>query len=590
MLEHASVSRTDPWGQILDEIYEPAGAGLGERIVALGPECVPLAASVRRRRAGSLTGAGDTLYLATPATATAARLRALDSEAAPSSGNWGVVAGADATGVEFALAKLQATPRPAPVQWAAVDGIHRRLVIDGDECAWSHEHIVAALTRARLLVLVAHGEGAHANLGGVVVCGVVGDRERVAGRPITGGCIAGRRCKRARPGVVVIPARSIRATEAVLVSCNSFLVAPELYPSNSSLLLALIDGHARTVVGSRAPVDVGPGTLDHVLETLAESPTWAAVVGRLNDGGTPPGPFAVHGRPSERPPRLRPARPAPPSPRAWPAERAALEAAARRVESAGLLEAGFAATLRDAGGVEPAAEALRTMSRARTRATLRLQAAWSGLARDPLARPSPPTQLSHELAGDARAWTEAVHGLVAAQQTGVDLSAALGYGRRPVRRAPHGPCPRCHTTTDVVVLGAMSAGAALRRLWCCPVCGVLDGWAGGGLRCHLTVPPMLAGAAELTFRLRISGADRSRPPWRPDAPVPVAVTVKDKARGVTVWRSTLTLEAARPWVTVTTGHRAADFAPDLHTVSALAVGPFSIAAARRRFARGEVVR
>ena len=340
MLEHACGSRTDPWGQILHETYEPAGAGLGERIVALGPECAPLAESVRRRGAGAVTGAGDTLYLATPATATAARLRALDSEAASSTGGWGVVAGADAAAVHFALAKLQATPRPAPVGWAAVDGIHRRVVIDGDECVWSDEHIVLALTRARLLVLIAHGEGAHANLSGVVVCGVVGDRERVAGRPITGGCIPGRRCKRARPGVVVIPARSIRATEAILVSCNSFLVAPELYPSNSSLLLALVDGHARTVVGTRAPVDVGPGTLEHVVETLAVSPTWAAVVERLNDGGTRPGPFAVHGRPSECPPRLRARRPNGFSDPVWPAERTALQAAARRVESAGLLEAG----------------------------------------------------------------------------------------------------------------------------------------------------------------------------------------------------------------------------------------------------------
>ena len=178
---------------------------------------------------------------------------------------------------------------------------------------------------------------------------------------------------------------------------------------------------------------------------------------------------------------------------------------------------------------------------------------------------------------------------MAAPEPEADLSAALVYGRRPVRRALHHPCPRCCTPTEISVLGAMSAGPSLRRLWCCPVCGVLDSWAGGGLRCHLSVPPMLAGGAELAFRLRVSGADRSRPPWRPDAPVHVALAVKDKARGVVVWRSTLTLETGARSVTVTTGHRAADFAPDLHTVSALAVGPFSIAAARRRFARGEAV-
>jgi hypothetical protein len=575
----------EAWGRILEAAYQSTNAVLGEHLIALGPECAPLTPSPLNAPPGA-TGRGDTLYLATPISGSSERLRGLDSAVGSPSGSWAVVAGADPDAVRFALAKLRARPRPTPVRWAALDGVSRRIVVDGEERPWKAEHIIVALSQARTLVVIAHGEGAHANLEDVVICGVLGDREKAGGRSIPGGCIKGRRCKRARPGVVVIPAHSVRATEVVLVSCNSFMVAPELYPSNNSLLLGLVDGYAGTVVGTLAPVEVGSRSIEYVIETLMRSETWSAFVRRLNGPGLTAGPFVVHGRPSDRPPLLA-IGPAAVQP-VWPVSRSQLEGAARRVESAGLLEAGFTSWLQQERTVEPFADLLRTMSRVRTRATLRLQGAWSAQASGPIARPLPPSRLVDELVQDAREWTDAVHRIVARCQPYGDLSGALVYAHRPTHRVRSRPCPRCATTTEIVTLSTMSAGPARRRLWRCPLCGDLDNWIAGALRCRLLVTSVLTPGDELCFGVRLTGEERPRPPWRRTAPVHIAVAVRDKARGAVVWDSVLTMDGSTRSSSVATGRRGHEFTPELHTVSALAIGQFSVAASRRRFARGVV--
>jgi hypothetical protein len=101
------------------------------------------------------------------------------------------------------------------------------------------------------LVLHAHGEGGHINLGRVVLCGVANQEERVGRRALVDGCRAPiepsqlRDCRRARTAdVVAWGAETIRKSTLLILSCGSLGLAPQLFFSRNSIMLALIDGYA----------------------------------------------------------------------------------------------------------------------------------------------------------------------------------------------------------------------------------------------------------------------------------------------------------------------------------------------------------
>lgn len=95
-----------------------------------------------------------------------------------------------------------------------------------------------------LLALHVHGEGAHANLGSLVLCG------QVPGQPSeSGGCTA-TSCKRSGHTDGRFEAfSSLRADNLLFLSCSGLSVSREHYPSMNSAALSLIDGgHIRSAI------------------------------------------------------------------------------------------------------------------------------------------------------------------------------------------------------------------------------------------------------------------------------------------------------------------------------------------------------
>jgi hypothetical protein len=111
-----------------------------------------------------------------------------------------------------------------------------------------------ATSRLGAVIVQAHGDGAHTNAGNVVICGRVGEVERLSDGGSIPGCerrADGDHCKRRGPkhaGICVL--QDLRARNLVLFSCNAFTIGDGQYPSTSNLVVAALDGYASGVVAT----------------------------------------------------------------------------------------------------------------------------------------------------------------------------------------------------------------------------------------------------------------------------------------------------------------------------------------------------
>lgn len=166
-------------------------------------------------------------------------------------GTAGVVTGRS----PLAVARFLARQRPAE-RWARtadgpllLDELYQETVLatDQDLERDSYPGRIAPelLTSQRpLLALHVHGEGAHANLGSLVLCGQVPERPSDSG-----GCTP-TSCKRSGHADGRFQAfGSLRATNLLFLSCSGLSVSGEHYPSMNSAALSLIDGgHIRSAI------------------------------------------------------------------------------------------------------------------------------------------------------------------------------------------------------------------------------------------------------------------------------------------------------------------------------------------------------
>jgi hypothetical protein len=175
----------------------------------------------------------------------------------------GVLTAPDLETLTFVLAK-QLAPGGARRRRHLVLRVseHRSWECDDDagaaiqEDSWDGARLTDLLGRDwHSLFINCHSEGAHSNLDTSVLCGRL-DRVELdlAGKRVAGGCgeVDGRLvCKRVfSPDVRVVPCEELRVEQLVLMSCNGFLVAGELFPSAVSLVLGCANGFARAVLGT----------------------------------------------------------------------------------------------------------------------------------------------------------------------------------------------------------------------------------------------------------------------------------------------------------------------------------------------------
>ncbi len=211
--------------------------------------------------------------------------------------DWRLLLSYDEAGLSFVIAKQIFARRRGPLRLEraiVLDAIARELYdVSGDgTCSPAREltpaeahHVVDG--RWDLLVLRAHGEGTHVNLDSIVLCGLVGTEEvDLGGRPVAG-CAAqpgGWRCKRTHGvGVVARHLVNLRARTLALYSCNGLQTSGVGYPSNVSVVAALMDGYAVSVLCNDRPGALSPAALyAGAAQALADS-TLRSLVREEND-------------------------------------------------------------------------------------------------------------------------------------------------------------------------------------------------------------------------------------------------------------------------------------------------------------------
>lgn len=192
----------------------------------------------------------------------------------------GVLPATDLVALDFAIRKIGLTrcfPLGRRFLWHVEAN---KLLLPNFTASEPIAPLEALMRPSGIAVIGAHGEGAHLLLRGAVLCGRVGCTEEVQGEPVSNGCATGH-CKRAA-GLPSVHVAQIPSIVLALLSCNSFSVAGELYPSNSSLVMAAMEGWAAAVIANPAAVPCPPITLRYLSFLIESGLALGEVTARLN--------------------------------------------------------------------------------------------------------------------------------------------------------------------------------------------------------------------------------------------------------------------------------------------------------------------
>lgn len=156
--------------------------------------------------------------------------------------------------------------------------------MQGDD-VWTETSIGSLLSAKHdALTLHCHGSGGHGVCGNHVFCGLLDEFEEADGQPVPG--CGPNRCKYATVDVVRRwKARELRATTVAVMACNGVIDAAQLYPSNVSLAIALVEGHATNVIGlCTKEADVTEDDIGSLVNGIARGRPLGTVARRLEDG------------------------------------------------------------------------------------------------------------------------------------------------------------------------------------------------------------------------------------------------------------------------------------------------------------------
>ncbi len=155
---------------------------------------------------------------------------------------FGVLTGADLPGISFAAAKVCYGLQGGEPGDLGLDPIFGKMYENGQAGDLELDPMLNALKQDfRTLFMLAHGEGAHLFLEHAVLCGLIGDRELDwLGREVRG--CGPSRCKRGGH-FPVQTVKTLRVKLIAFLSCNSFSVTGQMYPSNTSLVLSAAESY-----------------------------------------------------------------------------------------------------------------------------------------------------------------------------------------------------------------------------------------------------------------------------------------------------------------------------------------------------------
>ena len=211
---------------------------------------------------------------------------------------WGIITGRDQGAIAFSLIKQQAARRVLSGAALFVDFVadlmgpvtsQGKLVDLSPPSAMSAPELLGSLAQptGSFFLVHCHGDGAHGNLGNVVLCGLCDEQEHLAdGRPAC--------CSRTRGGDFVCKRNPDRARQPVrcgdlgavtvcLLTCNGSSVAGQGYPSDCSFILSFVEGFPAAVLTSDRRLPFAPSDVELAAALLSARRPLGEVARTLND-------------------------------------------------------------------------------------------------------------------------------------------------------------------------------------------------------------------------------------------------------------------------------------------------------------------
>ncbi len=317
LLRSGIAERDARWAEVLTSLYGPGSIASRPpcHIVSIGEAAGPVAEALsarygsRHARLFDVDGLGDALrdarevycMIVSMASDLCASRVVKALQAARRAGlSIGFVAGRDPAGLGFSVAKTLLNPVDTDSALGVFDAVSHHLDHDAADSA----EIDRALRKPQdVKVIRSHGEGAHAKLPGLTVCGLLDDTEFSEAPDV--GCSRTRdACKRAPPGKWrgVLFASEIVSPTVVFVCCNGFSFAQDHYPSPVSISLALTEGWAGSVIAPVRALVAPDSLMDLVYDMIGRGVRTGDAVVCLNEHCLEAGQgmtFALHGDPRQ---------------------------------------------------------------------------------------------------------------------------------------------------------------------------------------------------------------------------------------------------------------------------------------------------
>ena len=180
---------------------------------------------------------------------------------------WGIVTAGDLAALSFVFAKLVLGRSVRKFPSGLIDMFSSSLaLVESETPTQSIPRDTATLEywinekNWTSLALVGHGEGSHLNLGTHICCGLKNIYEMQNGERIFNGCgsdEAGLFCKRKRGSdSTVVKLGDVKTQNLFLFSCIGLSTVRQVYPSDISLVLELLEGYPNQIVTTDRIVEI----------------------------------------------------------------------------------------------------------------------------------------------------------------------------------------------------------------------------------------------------------------------------------------------------------------------------------------------
>ncbi len=503
----------------------------------------------------------------------------------------GFLCGRDESALSYTVAKAVLEPSLTDNNGLVVDAPHHIYAEDEHDA----EQLTLLLTRPTMMKTIrSHGEGSHAKLPSLTVCGLLEESEF----PQAPGCGCSRkqnRCKRIHGKTKLVYGLDICAYVVNYVCCNGFNVAGELYRSPVSMALALTEGWPAALLAPIRPL-IAPDYLLVLLREMAENGVpLGQIAAAINDACAAlgqPFTFALLGDPALR-----------------------LNLNAIHQDSGELVLRAATDNREELPVSQATAEPIRWINALleqslRGHRLLRSIDAWLGNAAG-----AQLTSLGEKLADIERLalfaikqyeidfslsryrgacrttalirmligqWEKMLASLLHGARENFDVFDLIHYDKLQDEINTAAPCKRCGTPTEITLFGKSGTITGSIETHMCRVCGPLSAYRCGGIRLEILTEPLVAQQGEsVTMKIRLHASSELYPVSQR---VRIELRGYDKSNGQCFISSSQTLATVNSCDIPFNIQLDNNQGCDLHSIRIIAIMGFDIAFCRVRLA------